>query len=60
MAVASIFMVIGFTYKRIQADRERRQRRERANQDQPGPRNDAAAAEAWPSDLPTVTRESPT
>lgn len=35
MAVASILMVIGFTYRRIQADRERRQRRQRANQNRP-------------------------
>lgn len=57
MAVASILMVIGFTYRRIQADRERRQRRQRANQNRPANQNDSPGDQFQPNDLQDTLRE---
>ncbi|CAJ0590088.1 unnamed protein product [Cylicocyclus nassatus] len=45
MVVASIMIVIGFTYKRIQVDRERRRRRHGAPADYPNP----DAIPSWPN-----------
>ncbi|VDM73395.1 unnamed protein product, partial [Strongylus vulgaris] len=48
MALASIMIVIGFTYKRIQVDRERRRRQRGAPADFPVPHNDPVVP-SWPS-----------
>ncbi|KAL6742662.1 hypothetical protein Aduo_015791 [Ancylostoma duodenale] len=48
MALASIMIVVGFTYKRVQVDRERRRRNRGAGAEYHPPQNDAAIP-PWPS-----------
>ncbi|KAK6753674.1 hypothetical protein RB195_012952 [Necator americanus] len=68
MAVASIMIVVGFTYKRIQVDRDRRRRRRAAGGDNSMPRDDANLP-PWgrvdeqnmqhPSEIPNPTPKEP-
>ncbi|XGW06048.1 hypothetical protein V3C99_016411 [Haemonchus contortus] len=58
MALVSILMMVGFTYKRLQGDRNRRRHRQPANSEQPGPRNDAIPV-AWLEEYPNIPRDQP-